>query len=131
MKKVHVTAAVIEKENKILCVQRNSNKFDYISYKWEFPGGKVEDNEQLEETIKREIWEELNLQINVKAFLIRVEHEYPDFILTMDTFKCEIVGGELKLNEHVSFKWLERDELSQLDWAAADLPIVENLKFKA
>ena len=111
MKKVHVTAAVIEKENKILCVQRNSNKFEYISYKWEFPGGKVESNEQLEETIKREIWEELNLNIEVKTF--------------------EIVGGELKLNEHVSFKWLERDELSQLDWAAADLPIVENLKFKA
>jgi 8-oxo-dGTP diphosphatase len=131
MKKVHVTAAVIENGHKILCVQRNSNKFEYISYKWEFPGGKVESNEQLEETIKREIWEELNLNIEVNTFLIRVEHEYPDFILTMDTFKCEIVGGELKLNEHVSFKWLERDELSQLDWAAADLPIVENLKFKA
>jgi 8-oxo-dGTP diphosphatase len=128
MKKVHVTAAVIENDNKILCVQRNSNKFEYISYKWEFPGGKVEDNEQLEETIKREIMEELNLNVSISGFLIRVEHEYPDFILTMDTFKCKIVGGELKLNEHVSFKWLETEELSQLDWAAADLPIVEKLK---
>jgi 8-oxo-dGTP diphosphatase len=131
MKKVHVTAAVIENDNKILCVQRNSNKFEYISYKWEFPGGKVEDNEQLEETIKREIMEELNLNVSISGFLIRVEHEYPDFILTMDTFKCKIVGGELKLNEHVSFKWLETEELSQLDWAAADLPIVEKLKNKS
>jgi len=131
MKKVHVTAAVIENDNKILCVQRNSNKFEYISYKWEFPGGKVEDNEQLEETIKREIMEELNLNVSISGFLIRVEHGYPDFILTMDTFKCKIVGGELKLNEHVSFKWLETEELSQLDWAAADLPIVEKLKNKS
>jgi 8-oxo-dGTP diphosphatase len=131
MKKVHVTAAVIENDNKVLCVQRNLNRFEYISYKWEFPGGKVEDNEQLEETIKREIMEELNLNVSISGFLIRVEHEYPDFILTMDTFKCKIVGGELKLNEHVSFKWLETEELSQLDWAAADLPIVEKLKNKS
>lgn len=131
MKKVHVTAAVIENENKILCVQRNSNKFEYISYKWEFPGGKVEDNEQLEETIKREIMEELNLQISISSFFIRVEHQYPDFILVMDTFKCKIVAGVLQLNEHVSFKWLEVDELSELDWAAADIPIVEKLKIRA
>jgi 8-oxo-dGTP diphosphatase len=128
MKEVHVTAAVIIKENKILCVQRNENKYDYISKKWEFPGGKVEENEQLEETIKREIQEELNLNIDVKSFLIQVNHQYPDFKLKMDTFICEITSGIIKLNEHIDFKWLSTNELSDLDWAAADIPIVEKLR---
>lgn len=128
MKEVHVTAAVIIQDNKILCVQRNENKYDYISKKWEFPGGKVEENEQLEDTIKREIQEELNLSINVKSFLIQVNHQYPDFKLKMDTFICEINEGLLNLNEHIDHKWLSVNELSDLDWAAADLPIVEKLR---
>jgi 8-oxo-dGTP diphosphatase len=128
MKEVHVTAAVIIQDNKILCVQRNENKYDYISKKWEFPGGKVEENEQLEDTIKREIQEELNLNIDVKSFLIQVNHQYPDFQLKMDTFICEIKSGIIKLNEHIDFKWLSINELSDLDWAAADIPIVEKLR---
>ncbi len=127
MKEVHVTAAVIIQDNKILCVQRNENKYDYISNKWEFPGGKVEENEQLEDTIKREIQEELNINIDVKSFLIQVNHQYPDFKLKMDTFICEINDGVLELNEHIDYKWLSINELSDLDWAAADLPIVEKL----
>jgi 8-oxo-dGTP diphosphatase len=127
MKEVHVTAAVIFQDNKILCVQRNENKYDYISKKWEFPGGKVEENEQLEETIKREIQEELNLIIGVKSFLIQVNHQYPDFKLKMDTFICEISSGDLELNEHIDYKWLCVYELRKLDWAGADVPIVERL----
>jgi 8-oxo-dGTP diphosphatase len=128
MKEVHVTAAVIIQDNKILCAQRNENKYDYISKKWEFPGGKVEENEQLEDTIKREIQEELNLTVDVKSFLIQVNHQYPDFKLKMDTFVCVITDGILKLNEHIDHKWLAVNELSDLDWAAADLPIVEKLR---
>ena len=75
MKTIHVAADVIIQDEKILCVQRNENKFDYISKKWEFPGVKVEENEQLEDTIKREILEELNLIIDVKSFLIQVNHQ--------------------------------------------------------
>ena len=127
MKEVHVTAAVIFQNNKILCVQRNENKYDYISKKWEFPGGKVEENEHLEETIKREVQEELNLIIEVKSFLIQVNHQYPDFKLKMDTFICEISSGDLELNEHVDYKWLSVYELRKLDWAGADVPIVERL----
>ena len=127
MKEVHVTAAVVIQDNKILCVQRNENKYEYISKKWEFAGGKVEKNEQLEETIKREILEELNLNIHVKSFLIQVNHQYPDFKLKMDTFLCEINHGELELKEHIDYKWLSVSELHNLDWAAADVPIVEKL----
>lgn len=127
MKTVHVTAAVIVKDETILCVQRNENKFDYISKKWEFPGGKVEENEQIENTIVREIQEELNLDIKVDQFLIQVDHQYPDFRIIMDTFLCSITGGDLNLNEHIDFKWLKKDELKKLDWAGADVPIVHKL----
>lgn len=127
MKTVHVSAAVIIKDKKILCVQRNSNKFDYISNKWEFPGGKIEENELSEETIKREIKEELSLTIKVNGFLVQVDYLYPDFRIIMDTFLCEIVSGEIQLNEHIDLKWLSKSELPYLDWAAADLPIVKSL----
>ena len=127
MKEVHVTAAVIVNDGKILCVQRGENKLNYISKKWEFPGGKVEEGEALEDTIKREIAEDLHLHISVREFLIQVNHQYPDFKLKMDTFICEIVDGELKLTEHIDFKWLTKVEMPALDWAAADVPIVEKL----
>jgi 8-oxo-dGTP diphosphatase len=127
MKTVHVTAAVILKDEKILCVQRNENKFDYISKKWEFPGGKVEEGEHIEQTIIREIEEELELKIRIKDFLIQVDHQYPNFRIIMDTFICEIESGELKLNEHIDHKWLMRNELEFLDWAEADIPIVNEL----
>ncbi|MFN6091437.1 MAG: NUDIX domain-containing protein, partial [Bacteroidota bacterium] len=63
MKKVEVVAAIIVHNNKILCVQRGENKLSYISKKFEFPGGKIEEGEKKEETIKREIKEELNMDI--------------------------------------------------------------------
>jgi 8-oxo-dGTP diphosphatase len=127
MKQVHVTAAVIIREEKILCVQRGENKLEYISKKWEFPGGKVESGEDLNTTIKREIMEELKLQISVREFLIQVNHDYPDFKLKMDTFICEIESGEPELTEHMDYKWLDKNDLLKLDWAAADVPIVEKL----
>jgi 8-oxo-dGTP diphosphatase len=127
MKTIHVAAAVIIQDDKILCVQRNENKYDYISKKWEFPGGKVEKTEAIEQTIVREIQEELNLTVHIKKFVIRVDHAYPNFRIIMDTFECEIIDGKLTLNEHLDFKWLTLKELKSLDWAAADIPIVDKL----
>ena len=68
MKHIEVVAAVIIFENKILCVQRNENKFEYISKKYEFPGGKMEVGETKEETIKREISEELKIDIEAVSY---------------------------------------------------------------
>jgi len=128
MKRIEVVAAVIQHQNKILAVQRGPAKFAYISEKWEFPGGKMEAEETEEQTIILEIREELNMQIAVKAKLLTVEHTYPDFHLTMHTYLCETKQSEPTLTEHIDFKWLSLAELEVLDWAGADVPIVEVLK---
>lgn len=127
MKKIEVVAAVIVNEDKILCVQRGPAKFDYISKKWEFPGGKVEGDESNIEAIQREIREELQIEITVKDFLMTVDHVYPDFELVMHSFVCSANTTDLTLTEHIDFKWLEKTNLNGLDWAEADLPIVEKL----
>ena len=127
MKHIEVVAAIIINDNKILCVQRNENKLTYISKKYEFPGGKMEAGETKEETIKREILEELKMLIEVKDEFLTVNHQYPDFILTMHSFICNCINPTLTLTEHINFKWLHKDELANLDWAAADVPIVKKL----
>lgn len=130
MKHIQVVAAIVVHENKILCVQRNENKFDYISKKYEFPGGKMEEGESKEETIKREMLEELNLAIEVQEDFLTVTHDYPDFIITMHSFICSCKDPSLELTEHIDFQWLPASEMGDLDWAAADVPIVEKLMNK-
>ena len=127
MKQIEVVAAVIIFENKILCVQRSENKFEYISKKYEFPGGKIELGESKEEALKREIKEELKMEINIDREFLSVNHQYPDFNLNMYSFLCSCIDYSLTLTEHIDFKWLNKDELSELDWAAADIPIVNKL----
>jgi 8-oxo-dGTP diphosphatase len=127
MKYIEVVAAIIIHKNQVLCVQRSENKLNYISKKWEFPGGKIEAGETKEETIKREISEELKMKINVEEELITVSHQYPDFHLTMHSFICSSENNELTLTEHIDYKWLDKNELNQLDWAAADIPIMMKL----
>lgn len=127
MKKIEVVAAIIYFEDKILCVQRPKNKLPYISEKFEFPGGKIEENETKTEALEREIFEELKIPINIKSFFMTVVHNYPDFELTMHSYICEVETKELVLTEHISLEWLNLDELKKLDWAGADIPIVDKL----
>ena len=122
-----VSAAIIVENKKILCVQRNKGKYDYISYKYEFPGGKLEEGENEEDALKREISEELNLEIDVAEKFLVVTHEYLDFNLTMHSYLCKANTEKLVLKEHIDAKWLYKNELIELDWAAADLPIVSKL----
>lgn len=129
MKHVEVVAAVMVFDcREILCVQRDTAKFDYISRKWEFPGGKVEVGESLEDAIKREIREELLTELQDCEPFIKVNHQYPDFFLTMHSYLCHVPTKNVTLTEHISKSWLNTDELSSLDWAAADLPIVYKLQ---
>jgi 8-oxo-dGTP diphosphatase len=127
MKKIEVVAGVIHFKNKILCVQRPPNKLSYISEKFEFPGGKIESGESHKEALKRELEEELSITARINELYLTVRHAYPDFDLTMHAYQCEVDSKEIVLHEHIDEKWLTLSELSQLDWAAADLPIVAKL----
>lgn len=82
----------------------------------------------LKAALVREIEEELVLEIHELRYLITVEHFYPDFHLTMHAYTCALKAGEVELREHVGLKWLAVEELDQLDWAAADVPVVKYLK---
>ena len=128
MKKIEVVAGIIYCKNLILCVQRPKNKLHYISEKFEFPGGKIEEGETKKEALHRELLEELNISTKIKSLFMTVVHEYPDFELTMHTFICEVETKELTLVEHIDQKWLTLKELKTLDWAAADNPIVNKLE---
>lgn len=129
MKNLTVTAAILINNNEILCMQRAKSKFAYISNKFEFPGGKVEEGESYETCLKREIKEEMNMDINVSPedFFMTIDHEYPDFAITMHSYICKVDSRSFELKEHESFVWLKKDELMTLDWAPADIPIVEKL----
>ena len=87
----------------------------------------MEANETKIETIVREIKEELAMDIIVHEEYLTVTHQYPDFLLTMHSFICTCNNRDLTLNEHIDYKWLKTDELEDLDWAAADIPIVNKL----
>lgn len=128
MKSIEVVAAIIVNENQILCVQRGESKYPYISKKFEFPGGKVEASELPEQAIVREIAEELDLEIVVQRLLFTVTHDYPDFRIVMHGYMCSSSHRLLTLKEHLSSHWLSKERLSELDWAAADVPFVEFLK---
>ncbi|MFM8347291.1 MAG: (deoxy)nucleoside triphosphate pyrophosphohydrolase [Bacteroidota bacterium] len=126
MKIITVVAAVIERGPHVLCVRRGHSNHQYLSGKWEFPGGKIEAGETETTALSREILEELSMTITITEKLMVVEHTYPDFQLTMHTYRCQS-GDTPTLHEHEALHWLTREELPALDWAAADWPIVNYL----
>jgi hypothetical protein BACCOPRO_00607 len=93
----NVVAAVILKDGKYLATQRGYGEWkDW----WEFPGGKIEQGEEPKDALKREIREELNIEIEVNELLTTVEYDYPEFHLTMHCYFCSIISGQLLLLEH-------------------------------
>ncbi|HIF9462485.1 TPA: (deoxy)nucleoside triphosphate pyrophosphohydrolase [Photobacterium damselae] len=126
-KQIEVVAAVLMNGGQFLAVQRGESKLSYVSKKWEFPGGKVEAGETLVAAITRELEEELRITIAEPQFLLTVEHSYPDFDITMHCFVVDVPTRELELTEHLDFRWLNKDQLWDLDWAAADVPAVDML----
>lgn len=127
MKHYEVVAAVIEYEEKILCMQRGEAKFEYVSYKYEFPGGKVEVGEENYTALERELKEEMDMNVSIGEddYLLTVEHIYPDFAITMHAYLCKVDNPDFVMKEHVDYKWLSVSELDTLEWADADKPIVE------
>lgn len=124
LKTLKVVAAVIEKDQKIYATQRGYGDF---KGGWEFPGGKVESGETYSEALKREIQEELNVEIEVNDHICTVEFDYPTFHLSMECYWCKITMGNLTLVEHEAAKWLSNDQLYSVDWLPADIEVVNKV----
>ncbi len=87
--------------------------------------GKIEPGELPQEALKRELLEEMNYKVEIAKELITVEHTYPDFSITMTAFLCSVDSPTFVMNEHIAFEWRKAEDLKGLDWAAADVDIVE------
>ncbi len=122
MKSLRVACAIIEQNDKILAAQRSERMS--LSLKWEFPGGKIYEDESASECLKREVREELGIEVMIHESYPEVTHSYPDFMVTLYPFRCSIVSGEIVLYEHKSIVWVALEDLHRLDWADADWPII-------
>ncbi|OWR33148.1 8-oxo-dGTP diphosphatase MutT [Saccharibacillus sp. O23] len=125
-KHIHVVGAVITENGKVLCAQRGNTKAQ--PYKWEFPGGKIEEGETPQEALKREIQEEMNCNVEVGERIETTVYEYDFGIVHLTTFYCTLIEGRPMLTEHAAIRWLAAEELGKLDWAPADVPAVGKIK---
>ena len=113
MKRIEVVAGIIQDGGRVFATQRG-----YGSYKdfWEFPGGKMEPGETPQQALARELKEELAIDVNVGGFLCTVEHDYPEFHLTMHCYMCSPGSGALHLNEHEAACWLDAASIHSVRW---------------
>ena len=110
MKHLEVVAAILEYDGKILCMERGQGKFEYVSFKYEIPGGKIEPGEE--------------------DLYMTVHHDYPDFSISLHAFRCRLDKPDFIRKEHVDAKWMAPADLPTLDWAPADVPIMQKLAGK-
>lgn len=125
-KTVHVVGAIIENEkNEIFCALR-SPEMSLANY-WEFPGGKIEVGETPKQALEREIKEEFACTIQVGVKVEDTAYEYENVIVRLETYKAKLIDGQPTALEHAATKWVTRDELTQLNFAPADVPAVDKI----
>ena len=120
---VNVICGIIFKDDKIFLARRKKGKS--LENKWEFPGGKIEDNESEVQALKRELIEELGMTIMVMDKLGSNIHNYKSHTIKLTAYKCEFISATFKLTDHDKYSWVEPNKLLKFDLAPADIPLVE------
>lgn len=123
---IKVTAAILEKDGRIIIAQRKSS--DHLSGKWEFPGGKIEPGETPEECLARELSEEFDIDVAIGAFLGSNDHHYDHVSIELMAYRAVWIGGAITMNDHKAYRWVTIDQLTEFDFAPADIPFVEMLR---
>jgi 8-oxo-dGTP diphosphatase len=126
MKTVEVVAALIKDNNKILATRKSYGEFKDM---WEFPGGKIEKGETRKEALRREIKEELEVDILIDEFLTTVEYDYLEFHLIMHCYICSIMKGKMHFNDHNAFMWIDETNINELKWLPADILVISKIKW--
>lgn len=123
-KTIHVVAAVIKNtDGKVLIAKRPQHV--HQGGLWEFPGGKVEINETTDAALQRELFEELNIQVTNSQALIQIHHNYPDKSVFLDVFNVNAFNGTAKGNEGQEIRWVDKKQLSDFEFPAANKPIID------
>ena len=124
MKKIEVVAAILHRDGAYFATQRGYGEFEGM---WEFPGGKIEPGESREVALKREIQEELGVDIAIENLLCTTEYDYPSFHLTMHCYLCSVASGDIELREHKSASWQTAETLDSVEWLPADKEVIDKL----
>ena len=123
---LRVVGAAILEGGTFLAAQRHRHMAEPL--KWEFPGGKIEPGEDPRRALVREIREELDLEIEVGAWLGRGTHAGGGQIIELEVYAAAVVSGEVRLAEHRQAGWFRAADIDRLDWAAADRPVLPALR---
>tara|TARA_B100000795_G_scaffold189584_1_gene144356 strand:- start:2386 stop:2775 length:390 start_codon:yes stop_codon:yes gene_type:complete len=118
---IKVVAAVIVKENKILIARRKEGK--HLEFKWEYPGGKVDNDENEKESLKRELKEELDISVSIDDYITESFYEYDKAKINLKAYFVKNYSGTIKLTVHDKINWIKIDELNNYEFAPADIPI--------
>ena len=124
---IEVVAAIIKVNDKFLCCQRSQNKYSYLSRKFEFPGGKVEDNETNEEALERELQEELGIYAKIGKELMNYEHMFKTTIYNISFMEILEYEGEILNNAHSVIKWVKFSNLLEYDFISGDDRFIQSL----
>ena len=124
---IKVVAALIEKDGKYLIARRSTGDENVLG-KWEFPGGKVQENETEEHAIEREIKEEFELNIKAIRFVTNSIYEYPGKTIDLRLYECKYLSGEFHLHDHSEYKFVKKEDIVKYDLCPADIPLAEYVK---
>lgn len=127
MKEIIVVAALIKKEDKILIAKRSTGDKNVLG-KWEFPGGKVEKDEDEKVAIEREIKEEFELKIKAEKYITNNICNYPTKVVDLRLYRCKYISGGFKLHDHSEYVWVDANNILDYDLAPADIPLAKYIK---
>ena len=123
---IQVAAALIVHEGRYLITRRKADA--HLGGLWEFPGGKREPGESLEDCLRRELREELGIEITPPALFLVIHHEYPEKAVELNFFTCAIASDTPRLLGCADLRWVAPDELPELSMPPADQPLVDTLR---
>ena len=118
MNPIDVVAAIIKREDYYLLAKRNKDK--YMGLKWEFPGGKVEQNETFKEALSREILEELNVNIQIHSKIAEERYQDEEINIVLHYYMCSLIDNDIVLSEHEAIEWVKKPDFLKYEFVPGD-----------